>query len=94
MNEPTNPPQGNLCYYLSKFEVVDYEKHSSAYECMDWLSFLEAIGHIVHFKEMPKKEFLERHAGVDSAVELVDKIEEEGSTWNDFRAKVSEGARW
>ena len=82
--------EGNLCFYYSKFEVVDYQKDANDYECLDWLSFLEAIGHIVRYKEIPRKDQLQRSAEVESVVELVKKLEDEGTSWNEFMARVEQ----
>ena len=38
--------EANLCFYHAKFTVVDPVKHAHRHERMDWLSFLEALGHI------------------------------------------------
>jgi hypothetical protein len=82
--------EGNLCFYFSKFEVVDYQKNAMTYESLDWLSFLEAIGHIVRFKEMPKLEHLVSFAGVEDVVELVEQLDAEGASWNDFMGRYGE----
>ena len=78
--------EGNLCFYYSMFEVVDYQKDADQHECMDWLSFLEAFGHIARFKELPRRAEL-KALGLDSCCDLVDKIELENQTWNNYMAR-------
>jgi hypothetical protein len=47
--------EGNLCYYFAKFTVFDYMKDAAKYSALDWLSFLEALGHVVRFKVSHKQ---------------------------------------
>ena len=80
--------EGNLCFYLAKFQVVEYDKGSGdRFRCMDWLSFLEALGHVVRYKDMPRLDDL-RANGLLSAVELADAVEPLGAQgWNKWMAE-------
>jgi len=78
--------EGNLCYYLAKFEVIDYAKEKDKYEGLDWLSFLEAFGHIVRFKEMPLVASLKKQ-GLEGVVGLVEQLAAESRSWNDYMAE-------
>jgi hypothetical protein len=75
--------EANLCFYLAKFDVIFYQKNLHGYECMDWLSFLEAIGHIARFKDLPRQAELQEQ-GLESCCDLVEKLTTENTSWNDF----------
>jgi hypothetical protein len=70
--------ESNLCFYFSKFEVADYQAQNTKFECMDWLSFLEALGHVVRYKEMPRLCDL-KAAGFGDAVELAKALDALGT---------------
>lgn len=46
--------------------MVDYDRDPHRHEHLDWLSFLEALGHVVRFKELPAKVDIILGAGVGS----------------------------
>ena len=79
--------EANLCFYLGKFEVADYEKEPRRFEGLDWLSFLEALGHIARFKELPLEADLWA-AGFPSGnlPELQRSLELDHVTWNEWMA--------
>jgi len=69
--------------------VVDYDTDPHRHEHLDWLSFLEALGHVVRFKEMPRKVDLV-YDGINSGtlVDLYKKLEKSGQAdfWNEYIA--------
>jgi hypothetical protein len=85
-----NRSLGSRCFYLSKFEVADYVGSRAAYEGLDWLSFLEAIGHVARFKEMPRASDLSA-AGCSNITELADRIDAKAVTWDDFLGHLPPG---
>lgn len=79
-----NREEGNFAYYYSKFLVYDFEKKWDRYEGMNWLSFLEALGRMTDYKELPRQADLERY-GISKEgglPEFVDRIADEGKTWD------------
>jgi len=62
--------EANLCFYCAKFTVVDYVRDKARYECLDFLSFLEALGHVARFKWLPKVSTLAAQ-GLGSLPELM-----------------------
>jgi hypothetical protein len=52
---------------------------------MDWLSFLEALGHVARFKEAPRLADLAAD-GLDSIAALADALDAKGEGWNDYVA--------
>jgi len=73
--------EANLCYYLSKFTVVDPLKDAAKFEGLDWCSFLEAIARVVRFKELPSVSRLAR-AGVGTLPNLTRTLREQKGTWD------------
>jgi len=79
--------EANLCFYFSKFTVHDYVKDSVRNESLDWLSFLEALGHVARFKELPRHQDLVHHGFKQgTCVELADGLRLENVSWNEWMA--------
>mmetsp|Transcript_20575 Transcript_20575/g.26759 ORF Transcript_20575/g.26759 Transcript_20575/m.26759 type:complete len:1083 (+) Transcript_20575:322-3570(+) len=77
---------GNLCFYFSKFMVYDYVKDGDGNACMDWLSFLEAIGHVSRIKDLPSQAVLSANNFMNIC-ELMDRLELLNLTLDDFMAE-------
>lgn len=75
--------EGNACYYLAKFETVDCVKSAVKFSTLDWLSFLEALGHVCRFKELPRSHDLAADGFASGgAAELMADLDDKGLTWN------------
>ena len=78
-----------LPLYLSRslFNFLVRTARGCRYESLDWLGFLEALGHIVRFKELPRRPDLIL-AGFNSGslVELAQALAAEGRSWDSFMA--------
>jgi hypothetical protein len=69
--------------------VVDYDSDPHCHEHFDWLSFLEALGLVVRFNELPRKLDIQL-GGVNSGslVDLYAQLEATGQVdfWNAYLA--------
>ena len=82
--------EGNLSYYYSKFLVYDFEKRDK-YEGLSWLSFLEGLGRIVGYKNLPRRKALAKY-GISQQgglFEFITRIEQEGKSWDQWMAENS-----
>ena len=73
--------------------MYDFEKKWDRYEGMNWLSFLEALGRMTDYKELPSKADLERY-GISKEgglPEFVDRIADEGKAWDAWMQENSKG---
>ena len=63
--------EGHLCFFEAKFTVVDPAQDDQRFHMLDFLSFLEALGHVGRYKEMPRGRDLEAEGldGVDGLAE-------------------------
>lgn len=79
--------EANLCFYLSKFTVFDYQQDVNRHECLDWLSFLEALGHIARFKDMPRRQDLISHGFPSGTLpELIEGLRASNTSWDEWMA--------
>jgi hypothetical protein len=84
-DESFTKEEANLCFYLSKFTVIDYAKDVGRYECLDLLSFFEAVTMVVRFKEIPKTAELKASGFSNGTLpELMAYLKKSGMTWDQW----------